>query len=185
MKMLTIQFLFLDLFVVFLILCNVSSLSLEKTKFQKMLIRNKKILHSTKIENYLRKLVLSNNDIKNNTIVFIDESDLDVNPNEINYILQKDSDENEFRARLFAYKYAKNLNATTHFTPLTAVHSDEVTDRNWDAFDILLTGGNENEGIKICLNKNREVNFAVAVKVNEKCSDIIAKIEKLKIINIE
>ena len=84
MKMLTIQFLFLDLFVAFLILCNVSSLSLEKTKFQKMLIRNKKILHSTKIENYLRKLVLSNNDIKNNTIVFIDESDLDVNPNEIN-----------------------------------------------------------------------------------------------------
>ena len=51
MKMLTIQFLFLDLFVAFLILCNVSSLSLEKTKFQKSkFFINYQLIHN-KIKN--------------------------------------------------------------------------------------------------------------------------------------
>ena len=102
-------FLFLNLFLI-LLYTNAEifqCITLEKTKFQKMIMKNQKIIQSTRIENYLRKLVLQNNEIGDKDLVFLEKEDLDVNPKDINFILQDDSDEDELRARLFSFKYGK------------------------------------------------------------------------------
>ena len=73
-----------------------------------------------------------------------------------------------------------------NFVPLTCEKSKEIVAKGWKAYDILLIGDkNENLVIKICLNENKELNFAVSVKINENCKEYIDKIEELKIINIE
>lgn len=151
-----------------------------------MIMKNQKIIQSTKIENYLRKLVLKNNEISDKVIVFIEKEDLDVNPKDINFILQNDSNEDELRARLFSFKYGKTNQKDKNYVPLTCEKSKEIVKEDWKAYDILLLGdNNENLVIKVCLNKNKELNFAISIKINENCKKYIDKIEKLKIINIE
>lgn len=181
-------FLFLNLFLI-LLFTNAEifqCITLEKTKFQKMIMKNQKIIQSTRIENYLRKLVLQNNEIGDKDLVFLEKEDLDVNPKDINFILQDDSDEDELRARLFSFKYGKINQKEKNFVPLTCEKSKEIVAKGWKAYDILLIGDkNENLVIKICLNENKELNFAVSVKINENCKEYIDKIEELKIINIE
>ena len=75
--------------------------------FYKEKIKIEKKMNSMRLGNYLRRLMLKNNDLIGNKIVFLDNMDFKIENEDINYMDMNTKGENDvdFKARIFALKW--------------------------------------------------------------------------------
>jgi hypothetical protein len=145
-------------------------------------------INSMRLGNYLRKLMLRNNDLIDNEFIFLEHEDfLQLGNDDLNYSnMQMEDDDNEFRARVFSYKYAKGNQSFVKkgLRPYTVSPGNEQLDSNWKNYIILMMGKDgENKLLKVCFPTGLEENFAIITKFEKNCSNKIEKIKEYKILD--
>jgi len=146
----------------------------EKTKVERK-------MNSMRLGNYLRKLMLKNNNLIDNKIIFLETNDFGVNNDDINYAdmnLEGDND-NDFKARLYALKWAKLNFPKLNYKPLSVNGDTNEKIKDWNILLVLLLGdNNNNKVIKVCFPSNLEENFAIITSFNKVCKNKIKKINE-------
>merc|ERR1711957_993235 len=169
------RFLLILLFKFLLVSCMKS----ESDDFleEKKKIRNK--IASMQLGNYIRKLMLKNNELIDESYVFIDNSDFEMDSDELNYsnMDRKDQD-NEFKARLYAYKFVNGNRKNNKLTPYSVDMGGEKLGRNWNNYNVLLMNDRgENKLVKVCFTKNLMDNFGLVMDTEKPCKN---KIDQIK-----
>jgi hypothetical protein len=103
--------------------------------------------------------------------VFIDSSDFEMVNDELNFsnMEVKDQD-NEFKARLYAYKYVNMNRKTNKLSPYTVDLGEEKLGKNWNNFIVLLMNDRgENKLVKVCFTKNLMDNFGLVMSTDKNC----------------
>jgi len=152
--------------------------------FEKEKSKIEERMNSMRLGNYLRRLMLKNNDLLDNEFVFLDHSDFLLGNDDLNYSnLQLKDNDDEFRARIFAFKWAKENNSKSKLKPFSVAPGEEVIAQNWKNYLVLLMGDNgENQLAKVCFPNAVEDNFAIVTDMNKNCQTKINKIQEFKII---
>ena len=96
---------------------------------------------------------------------------------------QNKADDNEFKARLFAYKWAKGNLLNRNAKPLTAELNSE-SNANSLSYSVLLIGDNNlSELKKVCFSSEVENNFAIVTRFDIECKEKLKKVEKFNDVN--
>jgi len=146
----------------------------EKTKVERK-------MNSMRLGNYLRKLMLKNNNLIDNKIIFLETNDFGVNNDDVNYAdMNLDGDDdNDFKARLYALKWAKLNFPKLNYKPLSVNGDTNEKFKDWNILLVLLLGDNNtNKVIKVCFPSNLEENFALVTSFNKSCRNKIKKINE-------
>ena len=93
----------------FLLVLLVSPLKIKESLrgFEKEKIKIEKKLNSMRLGNYLRRLMLKNNNLIGKKIVFLDHSDFNIENEDINYSDMNTDGENDvdFKSRMYALRW--------------------------------------------------------------------------------
>jgi len=93
-------------------------------------------------------------------------------------------DDNEFRARLFAFKWGRDNYRKGELKPYTVSEGNEQMDKHWKNYLVLLMGkGGENKLTKVCFPADVEDNFAIVTGLNKECTPKVNKIREYKILD--
>jgi hypothetical protein len=113
--------------------------------------------------------------------------DFKVSNDDLNYsTLQMDDNDDEFRARLFAFKAANKPGSRKSLKPYTVSDGNETLDKMWKNYLVLLINDKgDNKLTKVCFPKNTHDNFAIVTGINTSCAEKIEKIKSYKIMDDE
>jgi hypothetical protein len=108
-----------------------------------------------------------------------------ISNDDLNYTnLQNEDSDDEFRARLFAYKWARENVNKISLRPFTVSKGNEDLDKHWKNYLVLLMGDNgQNKLTKVCFPADIQDNFAIVTNMNNKCENKIQKIREYKILD--
>jgi hypothetical protein len=103
--------------------------------------------------------------------VFIDNSDFEMENDELNFSnLETKDQDNEFKARLYAYKYVNLNRKTNKLTPYSVDIGEEKLGSNWNNYVVLLMNNRgENKLVRVCFTKNLVDNFGLVMNTNKNC----------------
>jgi hypothetical protein len=97
-----------------------------------------------------------------------------------------EDNDDEFRARLFAYKAANKPGSRRVLKPYTVSDGNETLDKMWKNFLVLLINDKgDNKLTKVCFPKDIQDNFAIVTGINNSCGEKIEKIKSYKIMEEE
>jgi hypothetical protein len=115
----------------------------------------------------------------------LDHEDFSISNDDINFTnLQMDDDDDEFRARIFSYKWARLLSPKSELKPFTVSPGNEDLDKTWKNYLVLLMGnGGENKLAKVCFPADLEDNFAIVTSFGKSCSFKVNKIKEYRILD--
>ena len=122
------------------------------------------------------------------SLIFLDHEDfVNVNKDDLNYSTMQvhKQDHFEFKARMFAYKWAILNNKSKEKLIPYSVKPDEDSEHDWKSYLVLLMNPNENVLKKICFPAELYENFALVTKFDKSCSKKIKKFYKYKILDEE
>ena len=110
-----------------------------------------------------------------------------VTSDDLNYsTLQLDDNDDEFRARLFAFKAANKPGSRNFLKPYTVSDGNETVDNLWKNYLVLLISDKgDNKLVKVCFPKEIQDNFAIVTAINTNCNEKIEKIKAYKIMDEE
>ena len=118
--------------------------------------------------------------------MFLNQDDFNVKNDDLNYTnLQLKDNDSEFKARLFAFKWAKiNLNKK-NLKPYTVSHDEEEDlEENWKGYSVLLLNkSGYNKVLKVCFPKQLEDNFALVMSFGNQCNSKIKQINQYRIVD--
>jgi hypothetical protein len=149
----------------------------------------------SKLENYLQKIKMKNNDILNtntkDSFIFID-TDADnmiikqLTEDDLTFgKMQNENNFDEFKARVFAYLYKNKTSKTAKYVPI-GVNKDEEKVKGWRVYLTLMNSlaGDKHKLIKVCFPEDDpKGNFALVLnKFDESCQGIVQKIEEKKVL---
>ena len=114
--------------------------------------------------------------------IFLEHEDFKVSGEELNYsTLQMADNDDEFRARLFAYKWANMKKGSRSLKPYTVSDGNETLDSTWKNFMVLMINDKgDNKIAKVCFPNEVQNNFAIVTDLNGTCVDKIEKIKTYK-----
>ena len=151
----------------------------EKTKIEQK-------MNSMRLGNYLRRLMLKNNNLLGKKIVFLESSDFSIENEDINYTDMNTDGENDvdFKSRVYALKWVCNFLIQvksnipkTNFKPFSVTPDANEKVKGWNIENVLLLGNNDQTKVlKICFPDTLEENFAIITPINKKCSPRVFKI---------
>jgi len=157
--------------------------------FDKLIKKYEHSINSVRLGNYLRKMLLENNNVIDDEMIFINQEDIDeVTKDDLNYDLQLDENSlDELRARLFAKLWVKHSNKNgVPYSVNEEVKLEHMTE-NWKVYLVLLTnsgsGSDENALMRVCFPVEAEENFAIVVDSEKSCKSKINKIDSFRILN--
>jgi len=187
MKHLNIHKILLVLLLLFLISCNKESVS-RHDNFYKEKEKIDKLLNEQKLSNYLRKLMIQNNQLMDKSLIFLDHEDFqNINEDDLNYSTMQihKQDHYEFKARMFAYKWSLLNNKSKEKLVPYSVKPDDTSLHNWRSYLVLLMNPYENVLKKICFPSEIYENFALVTRFDKSCTKKIEKFYKFKILDDE
>ena len=119
-----------------------------------------------------------------NEYVFIDNSDFEMEGDELNFSnLETKDQDNEFKARLYAYKYINMNRNSNKLKPYSVDLGEEKLGRNWNNYIVLLMNSRgENKLVRVCFTKNLMDNFGLVMNTEKYCKKKVNIID-IKIIN--
>jgi hypothetical protein len=140
-----------------------------------------------RLGNYIKMLMLKNNDLLDKDFYFLNDGDFqDTTEDEINYgnMQSPMDDQNEFKARLFAMKYAKLLYKTQNLKPYSVNdETSKLKKKGWMNFIVLLIGSQgENYLTRVCFTKDVNDNFGLVMDYNKSCTEKVEKIINYQIL---
>lgn len=78
--------------------------------------------------------------------------------------------ENEFKARLYAYKYVNMKRTSNKLTPYSVDLGEEKLGKNWSNYIVLLMNERgENKLVRVCFTKNLVDNFGLVMNTDKNC----------------
>ena len=103
--------------------------------------------------------------------VFIDNSDFEMDGDELNFSNMETKDQdNEFKARLYAYKYVNGNRKMNKLTPYSVDLGEEKLGKNWNNYIVLLMNDRgENKLVRVCFTKNLMDNFGLVMNTEKNC----------------
>jgi hypothetical protein len=180
----------LILFLIFITIFNALKVKKEMMPFDSEKEKIEGKINSMKLGNYLRKLMLKNNDLLDNDFIFLEHEDFNlIHNDDLNYSnMQMEDDDNEFRARLFSYKFVKanQSHMKKGLKPYSISEGTEQVGPHWKNYHVLMMGPKgENKLLKVCLPLGLEENFALVMNFKKECAPKIQKIKEYKILDEE
>jgi len=131
-------------------------------------------------QNTIRKHIKHTQENIDQEIIFLNDLDYHKTPSKLNYNKGfQDGITDEFKARLFSYKWAKSkkLNLV-----INSVKNSTEKLSNWKNFVISMSN---NRGVKIqkkvCFPQNPSDNYGLVIEVNKKCAEKVRTKVKLVI----
>jgi hypothetical protein len=120
-----------------------------------------------------------------NEFVFLDNTDFAIRNEDLNYSNLKSNDgDDEFKARIFAFKWGKENMCFKVLKPFTVTPGDEMMEKGWKNYFVLLMGEKgQNQVTKVCFPSDIQENFALVTNINNKCSNTVTKIKQYKILD--
>jgi hypothetical protein len=171
------------LFVFLFLSMIIFSICISRDKFVDTKSKLEQNINHKNLSNYLREMMLKYNKMIDKEFVFVDHEDFaTVDPEDLNYHTMQlnKNDDNEFKARLFAFKWAKSNKENRTVKPFSVKESNE-TPHGWRSYVVLLMGNGVNTLKKVCFPNDLSENVAVVVKFNKNCAEKIEKIYEYKI----
>ncbi len=103
--------------------------------------------------------------------VFIDNSDFEMDKDELNFSnLETKDQDNEFKARLYAYKYVNMNRKMNKLTPYSVDLGEEKLGKNWNNYIVLMMNDRgENKLVRVCFTKNLMDNFGLVMNTDKNC----------------
>ena len=113
--------------------------------------------------------------------VFIDNFDFEMQNDELNFSnLETKDEDNEFKARLFAYKYVNLNRSKNKLSPYSVDIGDEKLGSNWNNYNVLLMNERgENKIVRVCFTKNLMDNFGLVMNSDKNCKNKVKKFLKI------
>jgi hypothetical protein len=101
------------IFILLLLVVFATCLKIKETLkgFEKEKIKVEKKMNSMRLGNYLRRLMLKNNNLITENMVFLESTDFNIENKDINYNDMNTDGENDvdFKSRVFAFKWVSFL----------------------------------------------------------------------------
>ena len=166
----TFLFIFLFSILYFSVFSKISKEKIED--FVKEKDKIEKSLNQQKLSNYLTKLMMKNDNIIDNEMYFLDNEDFKFGNEDINYSsMQMQDNDNEFKARIFALKWAQSNEKQKGLKPYHVKDGEEKLD-NWKSFLVLMMGQEEEYVLKkVCFPDRQGENFGIVTEFSHNCKD--------------
>jgi hypothetical protein len=145
-------------------------------------------INSMRLGNYLRMLMMRNNDLIDDDLYFLDDIDFKLQHEDLNSSklhLTEEEYHTDLKARIFAFKFGRKTSPKDHMKPYSVTdESRKLRARGWKNFVVMLIGATgENFLVRVCFPKNLQDNFAIVSDFNKDCNDKIDKINGYKILD--